>query len=147
MSLNERSVLVCGPDPDLLDLLCNRLRRLGCRVRPTQCVTQAAAYAASESFALAVVDGQSPSVGDRSLPEHLAEQPRAVRVIVLVDSQSPSLSDRESRQDTGGDSPSGPAFRRVARLRSWHELEPAVHEAFEADRFAADAPAAEPVFA
>ncbi len=131
MSLDERSVLVCGPDPDLLDLICSRLRRLGCRVRPTQCVAQAAAYAANESFALAVVDGQSPTVGDRSLPEHLAGQPRAVRVIVLVDQSA--AADRDTRLDAGADGHSGPAFRRVARSRSWRELDHAVHEAFDVD--------------
>ncbi|MFM7073144.1 MAG: hypothetical protein ACKO38_15265 [Planctomycetota bacterium] len=152
MSTVERSVLVCGPDPDLLDLLCSRLRRLGCRVRPTQCVEQAAAFAASEPFALAVVDGQSASVGDRSLPEHLADQPRAVRVIVLVDStpHGPPASslERDVRLDVGGDLPNGgPAYKRVARLHSWRELEHAVHEAFESDDLANAQTAGAPVFA
>jgi CheY-like chemotaxis protein len=156
MSLEQRSVLVCGPDPDLLDLLCSRLRRLGCRVRPTQCAEQAAAYAANEPFALAVVDGQASNVGARSLSAHLSEQPRAVRVIVLVDSSTPcpslAASDRDFRVETRVDSANngpnaGPAYKRVARLHSWRELEHAVHEAFEADRLAEENVAAEAVFA
>ena len=207
MSLEQRSVLVCGHDPDLLDLLCSRLRRLGCRVRPTQCAEQAAVFAANEAFALAVVDGQSSNFGDRSLPDRLAEQPRAVRVIVLVDSAATSPTaasptaaastgasptgasptgasptgaspagaspagasaagaspagasaavaasirapaDRDTRLDVGGDYPtSGPAYKRIARLHSWRELEHAVHEAFEAESFPDEAGADQPVFA
>jgi len=167
MSLEQRSVLVCGHDPDLLDLLCSRLRRLGCRVRPTQCAEQAAVFAANEAFALAVVDGQSSNFGDRSLPDRLAEQPRAVRVIVLVDSAATSptaatpaaasplaaastraFADRDTRLDVGGDYPaSGPAYKRIARLHSWRELEHAVHEAFEAESFPDEAGADQPVFA
>ncbi len=172
MSLEQRSVLVCGHDPDLLDLLCSRLRRLGCRVRPTQCAEQAAVFAANEAFALAVVDGQSSNFGDRSLPDRLAEQPRAVRVIVLVDSAAISPTgasatgasatgasaaaaasirapaDRDTRLDVGGDYPtSGPAYKRIARLHSWRELEHAVHEAFEAESFPDEAGADQPVFA
>ncbi len=172
MSLEQRSVLVCGHDPDLLDLLCSRLRRLGCRVRPTQCAEQAAVFAANEAFALAVVDGQSSNFGDRSLPDRLAEQPRAVRVIVLVDSAATSPTgasatgasatgasaaaaasirapaDRDTRLDVGGDYPTGgAAYKRIARLHSWRELEHAVHEAFEAESFPDEAGADQPVFA
>ena len=167
MSLEQRSVLVCGHDPDLLDLLCSRLRRLGCRVRPTQCAEQAAVFAANEAFALAVVDGQSSNFGDRSLPDRLAEQPRAVRVIVLVDSAAISPTgasatgasaaaaasirapaDRDTRLDVGGDYPTGgAAYKRIARLHSWRELEHAVHEAFEAESFPDEAGADQPVFA
>ena len=167
MSLEQRSVLVCGHDPDLLDLLCSRLRRLGCRVRPTQCAEQAAVFAANEAFALAVVDGQSSNFGDRSLPDRLAEQPRAVRVIVLVDSAAASPTgasatgasaaaaasirapaDRDTRLDVGGDYPTGgAAYKRIARLHSWRELEHAVHEAFEAESFPDEAGADQPVFA
>ena len=167
MSLEQRSVLVCGHDPDLLDLLCSRLRRLGCRVRPTQCAEQAAVFAANEAFALAVVDGQSSNFGDRSLPDRLAEQPRAVRVIVLVDSAAISPTgasatgasaaaaasirapaDRDTRLDVGGDYPTGgAAYKRIARLHSWRELEHAVHEAFEAESFPDEAGADQPVCA
>jgi hypothetical protein len=122
-------------------------------VRPTQCAEQAAAYAANEPFALAVVDGQASNVGARSLSAHLSEQPRAVRVIVLVDSSTPcpslAASDRDFRVETRVDSANnGPnAYKRVARLHSWRELEHAVHEAFEADRLAEENVAAEAVFA
>jgi len=48
----------------------------------------------------------------------------------------------------GGDYPtSGPAYKRIARLHSWRELEHAVHEAFEAESFPDEAGADQPVCA
>jgi hypothetical protein len=48
----------------------------------------------------------------------------------------------------GGDYPTGgAAYKRIARLHSWRELEHAVHEAFEAESFPDEAGADQPVFA
>lgn len=123
MSLEQRSVLVAGPDADLLDLICSRLVRLGCRVRPVQSVFEALAYCAREHFDLAVVDQDLPGVGGTSLTTRLAEAPTPVRVIVLV---NPHAEESYERAVESG------AYRCLPRSRSWRELEHAVEEALDA---------------
>lgn len=122
MSLEQRSVLVVGPDQDLLDLISSRLVRLGCRVRQAQSVFEAVAYAERESFELAVVDQDLPNVGGSSLTTRLAESATPLRVIVLVDPHGEKSYERAVESG---------AYRCLPRARSWRELEHAVEEALE----------------
>ncbi|MFO0820087.1 MAG: response regulator [Pirellulales bacterium] len=122
MTLEQRSILVAGPDPDLLDLIASRLTPLGIRVRRAHSLFEAMAYAEREAFDLAVVDQDLPAVGDVSLVARLADAPSPVRVIVLVD---PLRTTSYERAVESG------AYRCLPRSRSWRELEHAVEEALE----------------
>ena len=122
MATETRTILVAGPDPDLLDIVAHRLRMLGFRVRQAHSLYEALACVERQAVELAIVDLELPAVGGRSLIARLVDSPYTVRVLVLVDPHNPTSYERAVEEG---------AFRCLPRSRCHRELDHLLEESFE----------------
>ncbi|MFO0903078.1 MAG: response regulator [Pirellulales bacterium] len=123
MATETRTILVAGPDPDLLDIVSHRLRMLGFHVRQAHSLYEALACTERQPIDLAIVDLELPAVGGRSLIARLTDAPYALRVLVLVDPHDAASYERAVEEG---------AYRCLARFRCHRELDHLVEESLDA---------------